>query len=74
MFCGDETWVFNEEDLCRSKYTKMRMVRWMSGVLLNDRSGGNKIVNEELRRIGFDCNNDVLRRGRLRWYVYVEKL
>ena len=46
------------------------MVRWMCGVSLKDRR-----KSEELQRqLGSECVVDVMRRGRLRWYGYVERV
>ena len=64
-----------EEDVRRLRCTEMRMVRWMCGESLNDKLGGIRIANEDLRsRMGLECISNVLRRGRLRWFGHVERM
>jgi len=64
-----------EEDVGKLRSTEMRMVRWMCGGSLKDKTGGIRIVNEDLRtRMGLECISDVLRRGRLRWFGHVERM
>src|SRR5437867_3397795 len=57
------------EDMQKLVRTENNMVRWMSGVTLKD-----KRSSEELRRgLGIVGVDRVVSRGRLRWFVHVER-
>src|SRR3989441_8722734 len=61
---GSETWPMKVDDMQRLVRTENNMVRWMSGVTLND-----KRSSEELRcGLGIVGVDRVVRRGRLRWF------
>src|SRR3989441_254845 len=64
---GSETWPMKVNDMQRFVRTENSMVRWMSGVTLKDRR-----PSEELR-LGIEGVEEVVRRGRLRWFGHVER-
>jgi len=67
MMHGSETWPIRKENEVALQRAKMRMVRWMCGVKLQDR-----IPSKELReRLGLDDIISVPQRNRLRWYGHV---
>src|SRR3989442_2630968 len=66
---GSETWPMKKDDMQRLVRTENSMVRWMSGVTLKDRR-----PSEELRLgLGIEGVEEVVRRGRLRWFGHVER-
>ena len=66
---GSETWPMKVNDMRRLVRTENSMVRWMSGVTLKDRR-----PSEELRLgLGIEGVEEVVRRGRLRWFGHVER-
>src|SRR3989441_2594029 len=66
---GSETWAMKRDDLQRLLRTENNMVRWMSGVTLNDRR-----TSEELRQgLGIESVDKFVSCGRLRWYGHVER-
>ena len=70
MVYGSETWPMKADDLLRLVRTERMMVRWMCGVTLKDR----KASVELLDRLGVVAVDDVVRRGRLRWFGHVERM
>jgi len=67
MLHGSETWPVRKENEVALQRAKMRIVRWMCGVKLQDR-----VPSKELRgRLGLDDIILVLQRNRLRWYRHV---
>ena len=69
LIYGSETWAVKVEDMKRLQRTEMMMVRWMCGVTLK----GRKRNQELLDRLGIECVDDVVRRGRLRWFGHVQR-
>ena len=66
---GSETWPMKVNDMQRLVRTENSMVRWMSGVTLKDRR-----PSEKLRLgLGIEGVEEVVRRGRLRWFGHVER-
>src|SRR5437899_398898 len=66
---GSETWPMKVNDMQRLVRTENSMVRWMSGVTLKDRRS-----SEKLRcGLGIEGVEEVVRRGRLRWFGHVER-
>src|SRR5213083_144136 len=66
---GSETWPMKVNDMQRLVRTENSMVRWMSGVTLKDRR-----PSEELRLgLGIEGVEEVVMRGRLRWFGHVER-
>ena len=66
MIYGSETWAVNAEQEAKLERVEMRMVRWMCGVSLREKT------NAELREsMGIEKISDVMRRSRLRWMVHV---
>ena len=64
-----ETRPVKVEDMQRLERTKRMMVGWMCGVCLKSR-----ISSEELNaRLGVEAISKIVRRGRLRWYGYLEQ-
>jgi len=67
MLLGSETWPVRKENELALQRAEMRMVRWMSGVKLQDR-----VSSKELReRLESQDIISVLQRNRLRWYGHV---
>jgi len=67
MLHGSETWPVRKENEVALQQAEMRMVSWMCGVKLKDRS-----PSKELReRLGIDDIALVLQQNRLRWYGHV---
>src|SRR5207247_6103632 len=63
------SWPMKVDDMQRLVRMENNMVGWMSGVTLKDRRS-----SEELRRgLGIEGVDSVVRRGRLRWFVHVER-
>ena len=70
MLHGSETWPVRKENEVALHLAKMRMVRWMCGVKLQDRIPGKRLRE----RLGLDDIISVLQQYRLRWYgMYCEK-
>ena len=66
MIYGSETWAVNAELDAKLERAEMRMVRWMYGVSLREKT------NAELREsMGIEKISDVMRRSRLRWMGHV---
>jgi len=62
-----KTWPIRKENEVALQRAKMRMVRWMCGIELQDR-----FPSKGLReRLGLDDIILVLQQNRLRWYGYV---
>ena len=70
MVYGSETWPMKADDLWRLVRTERMMVRWMCGVTLKDRCESVELLD----RLGIEAVEDVLRRGRLRWFGHVERM
>jgi hypothetical protein len=66
---GSETWAMKVEDMQRLQRAERMMVRWMCGVTLRDMLS-SKELNERLGIVGVE---DVVRRGRLRWFGHLER-
>ena len=66
---GSETWGMKAEDLAKLMRTERMMVRRMCGVSLKDR----KRSDELLSRLGIECVEKKIQRGRLRWFGHVER-
>jgi len=59
---GSETWPMKVEHILKLNRTEMSMIRWMSGVKLNDRK-----KSEELRELlGLEPVNLMIKKSRLR--------
>ena len=66
MFINERNEIVREEIV---RLYEIVMLRWMCGVTLRD-----KVPTVELRRrLGVDGVVEVMRRGRLRWFGYVER-
>src|SRR5271163_3132624 len=66
---GSETWAVKVNDVRQLERAENTMVRWMCGVSLRDR-----MRFADLReRLDIVFVDEVLRRGRLRWYGHVER-
>ena len=69
MVYGSETWPMKKEDMQRLERTERMMVRWMCGVSLK-----NRISSDELKgRLGIEGIDEIVERGRLRWFGHVER-
>src|SRR3989442_11721644 len=66
---GSETWPMKSDDMQRLVRTENNMVRWMSGVTLKDRRPSKKLR----LGLGIEGVEEVVRRGRLRWFGHVER-
>jgi hypothetical protein len=66
---GSETWAMKVNDVRRLERAENTMVRWMCGVTLGD---GLRLVDLR-KRLVIVCVDEVVRRGRLRWYGHVER-
>lgn len=67
MLCGTQCWEANKQHVQKMSVVEMRMLRWMSGMVRNDR-----IRNE------FICGSlsvapmvDKMRESQLRWFSHV---
>jgi len=69
MIYGSETWPMKVEDMQRLERAERMMVRWMCGVTLKDRISSEELLS----RVGVEPVDDVVRRGRLRWFGHVER-
>ena len=66
MIYGSETWAVNAELEAKLEIAELRMMRWMCGVSLREKT------NAELREsMGIEKISDVMRRSRLRWMEHV---
>jgi len=64
---GSETWPMKVEH--EWNRTEMSMIRWMSGVKLNERK-----KSEELRELlGLEPVSLMIKKSRLRWFEHVER-
>ena len=57
------------DDLKSLERTERMMVRWMCGVSLKDRKRSEDLCI----LFGINCVDDVVRRGRLRWFEHLER-
>ena len=69
MIYGTETWAMKADDLRSLERTECMMVRWMCGVSLKDRKRSQDLCN----LLSINCNADVVRRGRLKWFGHLER-
>ena len=69
MLYDSETWPTKIEDIRKIQRSEMRMLRWMTGVSLNE-SKSNECVRSML---AIDDIAEVMRRNRLSWFGYVER-
>jgi hypothetical protein len=70
LIYGSETWPMKVEDVRRLVRTERTMMRRMCGVKL-----AQKIKCERLHeRLGLDRVEEVVRRGRLRWFGHLERM
>ena len=70
MLYGSETWPVKEVDTVRLHRTDMRMIRWMAGVKLTDRTTTSQL----LLKVGLSPIRDLMQQRRLRWYGHVERM
>ena len=66
---GTETWAMKKANLQSLERTERMMVRWMCGVSLKDRKHSVNLYS----LLGVQGINEVVRRGRLRWFGHVER-
>ena len=66
---GTETWAMKKANLQSLERTERMMVRWMYGVSLKDRKRSVDLYS----RLGVQSVDEVVRRGRLRWFGHVER-
>jgi len=67
MLHGSETWPVRKDNEVALQRAETRMVRWISGVKLQDR-----VPSKEMRgRLGLDDRISVLQQNRLQWYGHV---
>ena len=66
---GTETWAMKAENLHGLERAERMMVRWMCGVSLKDR----KCSEDLYSLLGVQSVDEVVRRGRLRWFGHVER-
>jgi len=66
---GSETWPMKLEDMHRLERNERMMVRWMCGVTLKDKKSSAALLS----RLGIDCVEEIVRRGRLRWFGHLER-
>ena len=66
---GSETWAIKAEELARLRRAERMMVRRMCGVSLKDRKRSDELLN----RLGIECVENKIQRGRLRWFGHVER-
>ena len=69
MAYGSETRPVKVEDMQRLERAERMMVRRMCGVSLKDIVSSEKLLS----RLDFESVYDIVRRGRLRWFGYVER-
>jgi len=69
MVYGSETWALRAEQEQKLERAEARMVRWMTGVTLQDR----KSTDEVRASLGLDSITAVITRARLRWYGHVQR-
>ena len=66
---GTETWVMKGENLHSLERAECMTVRWMCGVSLKDRKQSEVLYS----LLGVQSVAEVVRRGRLRWFVHLEQ-
>ena len=66
---GTETWAMKRANLQSLERTERMMVRWMCGVSLKDRKRSVDLYS----LLGVQSVDEVVRRGRLRWFGHVER-
>ena len=66
---GSETWAIKARTLARLRRAERMMVRRMCGVSLKDRKRSDELLN----RLGIECVENKIQRGRLRWFGHVER-
>ena len=66
---GTETWAMKKANLQSLERTERMMVRWMCGVSLKDRKRSVDLYS----LLGVQSVDEVVRRGRLRWFGHVER-
>ena len=66
---GTETWAMKKAILHSLESTERMMVRWMCGVSLKDRKRSVDLYSF----LGVQSVDEVVRRGRLRWFRHVER-
>ena len=64
-----ETWPIKVEDIRKIQRNEMRMLRWMTGVSLNERKNNECVRN----MLAIDDIGEVMRRTRLGWFGHVER-
>ena len=71
MLCVSETWAVKKDDVHRARQTEMRLC----STPLNNRPGKRSITSGKLReKMGVECINLLIRRGRHRWNGHVERM
>ena len=68
MIYASEAWAIRKEDVNRMVSVERQMVRRMCNVTLNDKQRSNSLLD----KLGIDPIEEVVRRGRLRWFGHVE--
>ena len=66
---GTETWAMKKANLQSLERTERMMVRWMCGVSLKDRKRSVDLYS----LLGVQSVDELVRRGRLRWFGHVER-
>ena len=66
---GTETWAMKKANLQSLERTEQMMVRWMCGVSLKDRKRSVDLYS----LLGVQSVDEVVRRGRWRWFGHVER-
>ena len=66
---GTETWEMKKANLHSLEKTERMMVRWMCEVSLKDRKRSVDLYSP----LGVQSVDEVVRRGRLRWFGHVER-
>ena len=70
LLYASETWAATQEDVTRLNRNDLMMIRWICSTRLAER-----ISSDELRsRVGLCSIEDVLRRGRLRWFGHLQRM
>jgi len=69
MIYASETWAMRKEDVNRMVSVERQMVRRMCNVTLNDKQRSNSLLG----KLGIDPIEEVVRRGRSRWFGHVER-
>ena len=63
---GSETWAVNAEQEAKLERAEMRMVRWLCGVSMREKTNAELRESMDIEKI-----SDVMRRSRLRWMGHV---